>query len=156
MLTQIILIAAFSCSIAGCSLTYRGTRSSDPRYDPHREAPQINARGLDYLDPATMPDSGFYFTYQFSQDHKSIANVESMLSDLYSRGFDILIAWYRQETNGCNPPGSTFTTTTIYRPQFFILVGKSDPGLARFRFREIATVPKFCPYSITEYTIQPN
>ena len=152
MFMRALFTIAFSYSLAGCSLSYRETVSSNPSYNPHREARQFIGRGRVYIDPTTMPDSGFYYMYEFSEDHRLVAHVDQMLSDLYSRGFDILVAWYRGESSGCAPPGSLMSTGTIYGPEFILLVGRSDPGLVTFRFRKMTSTPTFvCPYSVTEY-----
>jgi hypothetical protein len=137
--------------LAGCALTYRDTVSSDPRYNPHRRAVPFTFNRVEYLDLDTMPDSGFYYSFLFSQDQSTITHVEEMLSDLYSRGFQITVAWYR-EPDACRPPEDRSISPTFYRAQFVIHLSDRDEGIEKFKFTEVGH-PRawFCPYFVAEY-----
>jgi hypothetical protein len=149
---KMTILCATMCLTIGCSLTYRGTRVADPRYNPHRTSPQFALRIINGFDCSVLPDSGGYYTLRTEGETAQPNNPESLLEDLYSRGFEIGRAWYHPG-GSCRPPGSTGEGATIYRGFFIVHLEQLDDRLVQyFKFVRIPRPKQFsCEYSVGEF-----
>ncbi len=150
---RLTAILTLCTSLISCSLTYRDTIVSDPKYNPHRSSPEFKGRSIVDFDMTTLPNAGAYYQFVFSEDRQTINNITSLLSDLYSRGFEISHAWH-YPGGTCRPIGANYETGTIYRQSLVLHLHQPDEGLMTyFKFRQIPKPKTFtCPYFIVEYT----
>jgi hypothetical protein len=124
------IVCCLLCAIlTGCYTQVDRSADYSASYMPHRAAPRFVSK----TGPLVLPDTGFYYAYKFVSYDDEIRGVDLMLSDLYSRGFDILMAWY--SAGGTRPPGKA-----IAMPSFTILLKTWSPELYRFNFEFVRTV----------------
>jgi hypothetical protein len=123
---MIRVVAFLSIIVAGCYTQIDKSSGSSAPYLPHRASPTFHV----FLATVAFVDSGSYYAYQFSDFGDRIEHVELMLSDLYSRGFNITRAWYSE--------GGSHNRTMVM-PFFVINLADRNPEMERFNFRPIAT-----------------
>ena len=137
----------------GCSLTYRGTVSSDARYNPHRAALPFKAVRTIAATPTPGLDSGAFYIMQSDGDNPLPSKPMAMIQDLYTRGFDITHVWIL-DIRGCDTTGRSYrmTTATIYHPFLMIHLEHSDEAILRFKFHETTPRREFlgCPHYVRE------
>lgn len=119
---RVLLI--WSLVLTGCY-----TQIETASYLPHRKAPIFGAESLSSKDEIIYPDSGFYYRFNSMSDLSPIEDIELMLRDLYSRGFNVTRAWYRA-------PGSH--NRTIMSALLMVHLTERNPDMDRFNFVEIA------------------
>jgi hypothetical protein len=120
---RIFLFASFI--LAGC---YTQIDKSSAPYLPHRNAPIYRAYSVNSEDEGDFPVFGSYYRLRFMSDTQPIEHIDMMLSDLYSRGFNVTGAWYRS-------PGSH--NRTLISAQLVIHLSERNPEMERFNFEEI-------------------
>jgi hypothetical protein len=111
--------------LAGC---YTQIDKPSAPYLPHRNAPIYRAYLVTSGDEAEYPISGSYYRFKIMSAIEPIEHIDLMLSDLYSRGFNVTRAWYR-------PPGSH--NRTIISALLVIHLSERNLDMERFNFEEI-------------------
>ncbi len=125
----------------GCALTYHDTHVSDERYNPHRPSPRFAFRIIEKSDNGTLSDSGAYYIGRRDVVEGRPANLQSLLEDLYTRGFEVAGAWYYSgEPCSKHPFGGI--GGTIYRPFFIIHLSRPDDAMVRYFKLERFPKPK--------------
>ena len=125
---RMFLFASFI--LAGCYTQI--DRSSAP-YLSHRNAPLYRAYSVNSGDEVDYPSSGSYYRFKFMSATDPIEHIDLMLSDLYSRGFNVTRAWYRS-------PGSR--NRTIISALLVIHLSERNPDMERFNFQEIPALKR--------------
>jgi hypothetical protein len=145
---RIAILCLVVPSLQGCHLTYRDTPASDPNYDPHRPAPTFRGRIVQEIVRPVDPDSGAYYALPPVDGRIDVVHPKAMLEDLYTRGFDITHAWFRQ-TGACK------NTDTIYPGVFILRLARADSGLERwFHFSPIPGPSNYrCDFGIQEFSV---
>ncbi len=115
-----------------CLLLLTGchTQIQKPPYLPHRSAHTYRAIPVRSNDEIDYPSSGFYYRLKFMSSTQPIEHIDLMLSDLYSRGFNVTQAWYRSPTSH---------NRTIISAFLVIRLSERNPDMERFNFEEIQT-----------------
>ena len=150
-----LILNLFAFILAGCSLTQEQFEKSHWNEKTQGPIPAYFETKIDILENNMLPDSGAYYIYKPSGVTDKINNVTNKLRRLYAMGFDITMAWYRPPMGGCNKPGSSGFTKTMY-PEFFLLrLPEPNESLEKYNFiytEHVAYLP--CPYEISFYHIE--
>ena len=99
---------------------------------PTRTAPEFHAILPEPSGQVVFPDSGYYYELDFPDFPDASDDVPGILSDLYSRGFNITRAWFR--------PRGMRGSTVISQLLILNLSNRYDEYY-RFGFRPIPAPP---------------
>ncbi len=143
---QTIFFAFILFSIlTGCSNT--NSTASEPVFEKITENHEA---GYVY------PDYGVFYKYGVSAYNERISSPVDTLKMLFHQGVKIKNGWYRHYLNGCQRPGSDFTTTTIYPTVFIIQASQEDSLLNEHGFFKMDDQPQpiVCGYNVTRYHLK--
>lgn len=151
------LVLVLSCITASilsfnCSMTQKQFEKSHWNEETQGSIPTFVETKIEELDLQMLPDIGAYYLYDESNYSEKLTNPEKKLRRLYVLGFNVTMAWYRQPTGGCNKPGTTATTKTMYPEYFLIRLPKVNELIEKYNFRLIdkpGSLP--CPYNVSVY-----
>jgi len=144
-----IAISIFSFN---CSMTQEQFEKSHWNEATQGPIPTFAETKIEELDLQMLPDSGAYYLYQESNYNDNLLSPEKKLRRLYVLGFNVTMAWYRQPTVGCNKPGTTATTKTMYPEYFLVRLPKANELIEEYNFRLIDKPESLsCPYNISLY-----
>lgn len=115
-----------------CLLVLTGcyTQIQKPPYLPHRNPHTYRAIPVSSTDEIEYPSSGSYYRLKTMSSTQPIEQIDLMLSDLDSRGFNVTQAWYRSPTSH---------NRTITPALLVIHLSERNPDMERFNFEEIPT-----------------
>jgi hypothetical protein len=149
--TRSLLSAAFLIVEFGCHSPYLFSEFDETKYTPHRIAPRfVKINYLRHATAADFPDSGSYYLYRH-RDPERIPAPDHILPDLYSRGFDVTLAWYRPP-GSCTDPDSDGEYDSIHHAYFVVRLSTQDDAITLFHFIPIDR-PKGlpCPFFVLVY-----
>ncbi len=104
---KIFLIISISSSIfQGCytevQLPKTSTVTSNFKRENNNRQIEFYKTTIDTFDNNWLPDSGYYYAFNFNQHKLNNDKIEQFLSTLYAKGYNILAAWYRASVADCN------------------------------------------------------
>ncbi|OGP12289.1 MAG: hypothetical protein A2055_00235 [Deltaproteobacteria bacterium GWA2_47_9] len=99
-----------------------------------------------------LSDSGTY--YRFQTPEFIDIDVPGKLGRLYSMGFQITKAWYRQPLGGCRRPGTNGSTRTMYPGVLIVCLAKADDDIYLYDFTELQVKAIPCPYFVKVFITQ--
>ncbi|MDP3150228.1 MAG: hypothetical protein Q8N83_13990 [Ignavibacteria bacterium] len=150
MVLSCIAVSIFSFN---CSMSPEQFDKSHWNEETQGPIPTFAETNIEELDLQMLPDSGAYYLYHESDYNDNLLSPEKKLRRLYVLGFNITMAWYRQPTGGCNKPGTTLVTKTVYPEFFLIRLPKANELIEEYNFRFIDKPEHLpCPYNISLYT----
>jgi hypothetical protein len=99
-----------------------------------------------------LSDSGAYYILKRDGEAARPDNPQSLLEDLYTRGFEVAGAWYRWGAP-CSRDLHHSGGDTIYRGFFIIHLNRPDDAIVDlFKFERIPKLKRLdCPYYVREY-----
>ena len=92
-----------------------------------------------------MPDSGYYYAFNFNQHKLKNDKIEQFLSTLYAKGYNILAAWYRASVADCNE-GLIYDRNIYHKklePVFILLLSNFDDSIIEYNFYALMYKPVF-------------
>lgn len=109
---------------------------------------------VDTFDNNWLPDSGYYYTFNFNQHKIKKDKIDQFLNMLYANGYNIISAWYRPSVADCNE--GLFYDRNIYHkklePVFILLLSDFDDSIIEYNFYALMDRPVIlCPYNVEEY-----
>lgn len=148
-----LICIAVCFSTFNCSITLEQFETSHWNEATQGHIPTFVETKIEELDLQMLPDSGAYYLYHESNYNDNLLSPEKKLRRLYVLGFNVTMAWYRQPTVGCNKPGTTATTKTMYPEYFLVRLPKANELIEEYNFRLIDKPENLpCPYNISLYT----
>jgi hypothetical protein len=120
---KVFLFASFI--LAGC---YTQVDRPSAPYLPHRSAPVYRETLVNPEDEQDYPNSGSYYSFRLPSAAEPIDHIDLMLSDLYSRGFNVTRAWYRRPSSH---------NRTIISALLVVHLSERNPDMDRFNFEEM-------------------
>jgi hypothetical protein len=94
---------------------------------------------------------GMYYYYDFSSLYETI-NVQSELERLRKNFVFVYEAWYRGPRNGCSPPGSNWTTTTMYKARLVVYMPIKNDKILDENYKIQTSPSKIpCGYNVYHY-----
>jgi hypothetical protein len=138
--------------LMNCSMTQEEFERKHWDEKVNGKIPDFIESKIEILDSKMLPDSGmFYIQYGINYQDRTL-NPSNRLLRLYSMGFNIVMAWYRKPLAGCNKPGSTMITGTIYGEYLLICLPAQNDLLEKYNFRLIERPKSFpCPYNVSVF-----
>lgn len=98
--------------------------------------------------------SGTYFKYNFSSLSESL-DCENEIDRLEAENVGVKQAWYRGPLNGCSPPGSGWTTHTMYGAAFLVLLENPNDSISDEKYSILTYAPNIgCGYEVTTYKLK--
>lgn len=149
---RLVIVLTLMCVMFGCALTYHDTHVSDERYNPHRPSPRFAFQIIEEFDNGTLSDSGAYYVGRRDVVEGRPDNLQRLLEDLYTRGFEVGRTWYHSG-EPCTKHRPNRISGTIYRPFFIIYLSRPDDAMVRyFKFDRIPK-PKQrdCKFRVLEF-----
>lgn len=98
--------------------------------------------------------SGTYYTYNFSSLSEKL-DCDYEIKRLEDENVIVKQAWYRSPLNGCSPPGSGWTTRTMYRAVFLVLLENPNDSISDDKYSILTSAPNIgCGYEVTMYKLK--
>ncbi len=97
---------------------------------------------------------GTYYYYKFNSYNESI-DVMKEIKYLQSKNIIVSKVWYRNYRNGCNAPGSDWTTHTMYGSVLLIQLKFDDKKILDNNFSILSRSSKIpCGYGVVYYELK--
>ena len=107
---------------------------------------------IDTFDNDWLPDSGYYYEFNFDGHRIKQDKIDLFLNMLYAEGYDVVAAWYRPEILNCNDPWYYPHPGTI-APIFIVLLSDFNDSIINYNLYAIMYKPVIqCPFNVEEYT----
>lgn len=105
-----------------------------------------------------FPEEGYYYEYR-PQSSKIIKEdrIDLFLNMLYTKGYNIVGAWYRPTTINCYNNGRPVSRaeSATFGPTFLILLSDVNDSIIEYNFYPLLRKPEIiCPYNVEEYWIE--
>ncbi len=98
--------------------------------------------------------TGTYFKYNFSSLSETI-DCENEIERLKEESVVVKQAWYRSPLYGCSPPGSGWTTNTMYGAVFLVLLENPNDSISDEKYSTLTYAPNIgCGYEVTTYKLK--
>ena len=151
----ITLLACFS--LIGCATTHTGDIARKLPCDHIRTARSFTVYHFPCIDLRGLSDSAFYYLY-IPKDGSNfdLPHPEQILSDLYSCGFEITGAWFRDfgPCHTCSPDDVVHPSSSLleYPPEFLLQLSVADSSLEKYDFKRLTERPwVICSFTDFEY-----
>jgi hypothetical protein len=113
---------------------------------------------IDTFNNAWFPDKGYYYEFRFDIKKIREDKIDLFLNMLYTKGYNVLAAWYRPAIYDCHSFDGPITMedpNKILSPKFIILLSDFDDSIIEHNLYPLMTIPIIvCPYNIEEYWIE--
>ena len=108
---------------------------------------------INTMDNYQFP-TGTYYKYNFSSLNETI-DCENEIERLKEESVVVKQAWYRNPLNGCSPPGSGWTTNTMYGAVFLVLLENPNDSISDIKYSNLTYAPNIsCGYKVTTYKLK--
>jgi hypothetical protein len=96
---------------------------------------------------------GYYYEYKVATYDDRVNPLE-IFNLLKKENIVVEEAWYRQYLNGCQPPGSTGITRTIYPNVLIVRLANSNKDIVNYKFVGLKLPqPIPCGYKVRRYQL---
>jgi hypothetical protein len=108
---------------------------------------------IDTMDDYQFPN-GTYYIYNFSTSSETV-KPEEEIEKLLENNIIVNQVWYRNPLNGCSPPGAGWTTRTIYRATFLVLLKNPDDEISNEKYSKLSEAPYIgCGYYVINFKLK--
>lgn len=108
---------------------------------------------IDTMENYQFP-SGTYYTYNFSSLDETVSS-EKEIEKFLEKNIIVSQTWYRSPLNGCSPPGAGWTTRTMYRATFLVLLKNPNDEISNEKYSKLTNEPNIsCGYYVINYKLK--